>query len=245
MSDVKTFLEKIQEIEADTVQVYIPSKHKTFKSKTLTFKQQKDIISTIADGSSGILKFHKIINDILIENVGNVGLVVSDKIPAILAIRNASVGSNLRQDGSNIDLSTALQSISSVEYPTSKEFESAKGLKITLESPSLAEESKVIQSAIESLKRSKQDVTSKTVGDIYVYEIIKFVKSIQMGEDTINFSEIPISSRVEIINSLPILTNKEIISFIQNIKEIDRKVLTFNVNGETLYVDMDVNFFDP
>ena len=78
-----------------------------------------------------------------------------------------------------------------------------------------------------------------------MYEIIKFVKSIQMGEDTINFSEIPISSRVEIINSLPILTNKEIISFIQNIKEIDRKVLTFNVNGETLYVDMDVNFFDP
>jgi hypothetical protein len=239
--NVKSFLEKIKELKEQTVKVYVGSLKKEVDSLHLSFKQQKDLIGTIGDGNLGALKFQKVLNLAVLDNVGNDTLLVTDKLPVIIKLRSESIGNLVKRDDIDINLEDVLKNLKNIKYPKSK---TIKGnITIELQIPTIKEETKVIQTALESLKQDETDI-GKSIGNIYTYEIVKYINKIKFGEDELLFSAIPVKDRFKVVDNLPLSTNKEIIEFIQDIKVKESEALEYNVNGETKVLEIDVSFFD-
>jgi hypothetical protein len=237
--DVKNFLVKVQEIQDKKIPIKIISKEKILDSCPLTFKQQKELISTITEPVLGPLKFQKLLNQIVVDNTGDITLKTIDKLPVILRLRQDSIGEKFKIGESEGKISDIL----SKEYPKFIYGDTILGdVEILVEIPSLIYENQIIQSSIEYLK-SSNDI-GKNITDLYTYEIVKYVKSIKFENFLIEFSEIPFKDRVEIINNLSVKTNQKIADFIQNVKKIESDWLTIDIDGEEKVLDVDVSFFN-
>lgn len=236
--NVKSFLNKIQEFKEVKTKVYVNSLKKELDCSNLSFKQQKDLISTIGDGAIGALKFQKVINDIIIENTGKSDILVSDKLAIIVKLRMDAIGSKITRDEEEVDIPPILESIKKIKYDIQRPV--VGSVKVTLKVPTLAAESKVIQAAIDSVKKDESEF-GKNVGNIYTYEIVKYVDKLEIGEDVLELSQLPIKDRFKVVENLPINTNKAIIAFIQELKNKEADALTYNTNK---VLEVDVSFFD-
>jgi hypothetical protein len=242
-NNVKQFLESIQELKPKKFKTFQNSIEKDVSCFPLTFKQQKDLIATIADGTLGVLKFQKILNDILVENTEKEDLLIIDKIPIILKMRFESIGKTLKIENEEYDITNCVEN--SQKFQNYEKSHTIKGaVTVELKTPSLKEENKVLTYAIEFFKREGDKNLGKNIGNIYTFEIVKFIDSIKFGDQTLLFSEIPVKDRVNVVESLPLTINKEIVKFIEKLKNIDKELLKINVNEEEKEFDIDVTFFD-
>jgi hypothetical protein len=236
--NVKSFLDKIQEFKEVKTKVYVNSIKKELECVNLSFKQQKNLISTIGDGAIGALKFQKVINDIIIENTGKSDILVSDKLAIIVKLRVDSIGNKITRDEEDVDIIPILENLKKIKYDIQQSV--VGSVKVTLKVPTLAAESKVIQAAIDSVKKDETEF-GKNVGNIYTYEILKYVDKLEIGEDVLELSQLPIKDRFKVVENLPINTNKAIIAFIQEMKNKEVDALTYNTNK---VLEVDVSFFD-
>lgn len=238
--NIKNIIDSLQGLEKK-IKVKSLSLDSEIDSKPLSFKQQKNILSTIADGSVGILKFQKIINDIILDNTENEELLITDKLPIIMKLRFDSIGSNVKFDDEVVDISKNLQVAESLKFPKLKQVKGS--VVVDLKVPTLKEESKVINTAIEFLKRDEQDA-GKVIGNMYVFEIVKFIEKIKIGDKELVFSEIPVKDRLKVVESMPLSVNTKIVETIESIKTIENTSLDVEVDGEKKRFDLDVSFFD-
>jgi len=239
--NTKAFFEKIQEIKEKKIKVKILSQKKEIDCDRLSFKQQKEMISTVADGMTGALRFQKYLNEAIIQNVGE-DILLSDKLPVILQLRIESIGNTFKNDEDLIDLTPSLEKSKELSFNNKK---TIKGdITIQVEVPTLKEENQVIQASIDLLKKSGDSEMGKNVGNIYTYEIVKFIKSLKFGEQELIFKDIPVRDRVKIVENLPLSQNKQVIEFIQEIKEKENSVMEIEKDGKKIFVDIDVNFFN-
>ena len=79
ISKLNNFISKIDKLNDQRVEVFIPSLKKKVKVKPLNLKQQKDLISSILDGVRGTLDFTKTVNKIIIENNSKVKRKLTDE----------------------------------------------------------------------------------------------------------------------------------------------------------------------
>jgi len=237
----KNFLKTLEELNGNKFDVYCPYSKKTVKANPLTFKQQKDLISTLTDGTLGVIQFQKIIDNILLENTGE-ELSVLDRVAAIVKIRCESFGKEVTIDGVKVDITSVLDNIANITFPKFSPIKHAQ-FTVNLYVPTLKEEIKIINSILDDLKKDSKDL-GKSIVNVYTHEIVKFVDSILVGEDLLDFKTLSIKERINIVERLPLSTNKEIIKEIENVKKIETELLTVDVNGEEKSFDIDVSFFD-
>lgn len=240
--NVKTLLDKIQELKSPRVSVYVNTTGLTIDCTPLSFKQQKDLISTLADGVVGALKFQKILNGIIMDNTSLDDLRTTDKLPIVLQLRANAIGDQIRVGSEKGKLTPILKKIKKFKVVQSKTI--TGDLTVMVEAPTLASENRIIQSMIDLLKKDGDAEVGKNIGNVYTHEIVKYIKSIKFGEQELVFLEIPVSDRAKIVDSLPISINKQIIEFIQDIKKAETELLTIELNGETKVLEIDVGFFD-
>lgn len=117
-------------------------------------------------------------------------------------------------------------------------------VEIELEVPTLTAENQVISTCVDVLKKEADKDVGKSLSEIYTYEIVKYIKSLTVGEDNIQFSDISVRDRVKIVNNLPLSINKQIIEFIQEIKQKEIEALKIEIDGEFHQIDIDITFFD-
>jgi hypothetical protein len=58
------------------------------------------------------------------------------------------------------------------------------------------------------------------------------------------FKDVPVRDRVKIVENLPLSQNKQVIEFIQEIKEKENSVMEVEKDGKKIFFDIDVNFFN-
>ena len=241
--NVKNFLDKIEQLKDEKIKVDVLSTGKKVESESLTFKQQKDIISTITDGIVGPLKFQKNLNDIIIENTNSKELKIIDKLLIVVQLRIDSIGSSIKVGNKQYDvLNDVVEKLKKVKHNLTKKITGA--VEIELEIPTLTSENQVISTCIDVLKKESDKDVGKSLSEIYTYEITKYIKSLTVGDDIIQFSDISVRDRVKIVNNLPLSINKQIIEFIQEIKQKEVEVLKVEIDGEVHQIDIDITFFD-
>ena len=238
--NTKLILDKLQSLGGDTIDVDTSTKGKV-KVKTLNFKQQKELISTIADGALGGLKLQKILNNIVIENAGDDFNSV-DKLPIVVALRIKAIGKEYKINDVVVDLDKIYAKLVKIKYPKPPTIKKL-GINIVLQTPSVAADNKIVHATLESLKRDKDEL-GKNIQDIYTYEIIKYIKSIEFGDSILAFDEVSLPDKYKIVNNLTISINNDITQYIQKIKQLERDAFSYEKDGESRYFDIDASFFD-
>jgi hypothetical protein len=241
--NIKNFLDKVDQLKSDNLKVNVISKNSEIDCESLTFKQQKDIISTITEGITGPLKFQKNLNDIIVENTKDKELKVVDKLLIILQLRKDSVGTVVKLKNNKYDILNGI--IEKVKKLSPKLSKSIKGaISIDLEVPTLISESQVINSCIDSVKKDSEKEVGKSLSDIYTFEIVKYIKTVSIKDDVLNFQDLSVRDRVKIVNNLPLSVNKQIVDFIQDIKQAELDALSFDTESGESTLEIDVSFFD-
>lgn len=238
---VNDILGKLKEYsEQNLVDVHVPSINKTVKFKQLSVKQQKDLIKSALDGALSGLTINNVINNIIINNnVDKHDLLVTDKLPIIMTLRVAAMGAKYTDEKDvELDLSDVVQGKLVFDADTETEIDHEGVINVMVAVPTINEDLKINESHHGELKKKESEI-SELMGSFYVYEIVKFVRSITIEEDVIDFSKIKTSEKIQIVESLPAKLNSKIIDFIQQFRQAENTYMTVN----DVQISMDARLF--
>ena len=240
-SSVEAFLKKINDGSSETINVFLPSKGKAIKVKVLNLKQQKEIISSAADGVVGAISFTRILNEILTQSVDDTELKLYDKVPLAIALRANALGSNYIDGDRKINLNTIIERLNTYNHSIDDErMVTHNKIEVKLGIPTLAQESAAVKKLEEEIKRNGSDNHTKNLGSIYLYEIIKYIKQVSFDDIVLDYINLKTQEKIDIIEILPLSLNKKIIDYIEEVRAAEREILTV----DDIVVEIDIDFFD-
>jgi len=225
---VTDILSRLQEYNnTNLVEVHVPSVGTTVKFKQLSVKQQKDLIKTALDGVLSGLTLNNIINHIIVDNsIDKHNFLIVDKLPVIMTLRTAAMGTSyVDENDVKLDLSSITNNQLEFAVDMSTDLDHEDIIKVSLAVPSIEEDTKINELHYTELKK-KESVVSELMGSFYVYELVKFVRTIEIGDDVIDFTKIKLADKVKIVESLPAKLNNKIIEFIQQFRQAENTYMT-------------------
>jgi len=222
------FINKLSELKKE-FKVFLPSIKKEVTAKQINLKQQKDIISTAVNGVLGALQFSKAVNELIIENVDSDNMFTFDRIPALLALRVESLGDKIKlENGDIVSLKDSLERAKDIpSFNLVKEVK-IDSIKVKLRIPSLQEENIILKRCIQEIDKLKSENLSEAMGLIYIFELIKTIKSVEVEEEVVDFNELKVVDRVKIVEQLPLELYDDITSFLSPIVKFEENILTVN-----------------
>lgn len=240
MSNTKDFISKLTELKKN-FKIFIPSVNKEVNATQINLKQQKDIISTAVNGVVGALQFTKAVNDVIVDNVDGDNFYTFDRVPVLLALRQQSLGSSIKDSKDNIvsidDFVSKAKDVPKFEL---KKEVSIDSIKVKLKIPTLKDENVILRRSISEIENLKSDSLSDAMGLIYIFEIVKVIESVSVGEEEVKFNDLKVADRFKIIEQLPLELYDKITGFLSQVTQYDKKILT---NDESAIV-IDATLFD-
>jgi hypothetical protein len=234
--NVSSFLTKLDKLNDKTIDVFVPSLNKKVPTKPLNLKQQKDLISSMLDGIRGTLDFSKTLNKIITDNTGLTDLKVYDKLPFIVSLRKHALGNK----AGSIELQKVINNIKNISFDI-KDTTTVKkdGVQLVLRVPTLRQESILLSKCDQEIDQD-QELAKDGVGKLYIYEIIKYVDSLQIEDSVLEMDDIRIHERVKIVEKLPLSMYSKISDFIEKVNKYNSDILTV----DDVEVNIDAEFFD-
>ena len=240
MSNINTFLTKIQALNKENIiKVNVPSLS-AVEFLPLSVKQQKDLIKSSLDGSLAGILINNTINDIINENnVNKVPLLVTDKLPIVIALRIQAFGSLYKTAETTIDLANMVNRplVFNTKSPSTINYKDI--FSIDLKVPTLDEDTTINNTLIQQYKNNTDIQISDVASNLYVVEITKFLRKITINSETIDFTAITDTEKQQIVEQLPVQLNQLVLDFISNFRTTETKYLTI---GET-EISIDTQFF--
>ena len=229
MSDsVSKFISKLDKLNDVGIEVFVPS------------KQQKDLISSVLDGVKGTLDFTRTLNNIILDNSGIDDLKIFDKLPFTIGMRVQALGTTYVTSESEVDLQVVLDNIKAtkLQFKEDKLIE-YKNLKINLAVPTLREENALLKKGASDLGSNNENY-KESVGALYMLEIVKYVKELEIDGVVVNMPDIKIVDRMELVEKLPLAVYTDISDYIETVTSYNTDLLTVGDNK----VSIDALFFD-
>jgi hypothetical protein len=224
-------------------EIFVPSLNSKVKFTGLTAKQQKEVLQTVLDKDLTGVSFSILISDIIINNLidKNTNLSSADKNYIITCLRVLSLSSKYKDlDDQEIDLTPLLtNNISLPKELTSISLDEGD-LQVSVEIPSLIKDKLV---NIETRKRilassgATTEITKDALGELYINEIVKFIKTLKTPKTQVNFDDMTFNQKFQIVEKLPLAITSKIISFINNIKDFDKKLFIINNKEYNIAID--------
>jgi len=239
---VSSILSKLNDLNnSNLITVYVPSAKKEMKFRPLSVKQQKDLIKSGLDGALAGITISNIIGEIIIDNsVEKYDFLVTDKLPILLALRKQSFGSIfiLKEDekDTEFNLDDILEKSLNYSFDTQVEIKLANTDVIAhVDVIKIQDDIKINQYQLDKLRKNKEEAISETVGSMFIYEIIKFVTKILIGNEELDLTTLPIKDRLTIIESVPVTLNNSILEYIQQFRKEEAEYVT--VGDKVLPID--------
>jgi len=204
-------------------------------------KQQKDLIKSGLDGSLAGITLSNIIGEIIIDNsVEKYDFLVTDKLPILLALRKQSFGKIfiLKEDEkeTEFNLNDILKKSLNYSFDTQVEIKLANTDVVAhVDVIKIQDDIKINQYQLDKLRKNKEEAISETVGSMFIYEIVKFVTKILIGNEELDLTTLPIKDRLTIIESVPVTLNNSILEYIQQFRKEEAEYVT--IEGKVLPID--------
>tara|TARA_R110001592_G_scaffold268026_1_gene534200 strand:- start:1793 stop:2524 length:732 start_codon:yes stop_codon:yes gene_type:complete len=240
MSQISSdLLKKLKEVKND-LKISITSGEVIFAP--LTLKQQKDLLSTAVSGIRGAIEFQKVLNNTIIENSDTDQIFTIDRAKICLLLRRQSLGDGVKAGEEILNINKFIDKVDKVKREFKMESKATEGgVTLSLKVPTLKEENAVISRCLVELDKAKDlNESSKAFGVIYLYELIKYIESVKVGEEVAVFTDLKIAERVEIIENLPLTVYKQLSTFFKAFTAYENEILTF----EEKTIAIDPTFFD-
>lgn len=225
-----------------------------YSVKELTMHHQRKNLTAGMEPVEAPLRLNKLFNEYIIENVtstsnyGEIGDIVdvAERPYLINLLRKATIGTEYR-DGENVyEMYEVTEDDFNNIGEKSMSFDCGS-LVINLEYPSINKDNRVneqLSNALNPFKnRRLTDDDYGQITDIYsLYEIIKYIFSIEKEGETIEFDTISIANRKKFIDRLPLRYVEKIGDFMRTVKAHEEKCFTaHNPEKESETVEMDIN----
>lgn len=237
MSDIRSFLDELKQLnDKDCFDVFVPSINKKVSFKAFSVKQHRDIIKTMLEGVEGSIYSTRLLNTIIKENsTQNIDFKHYDRSKILLDIRRQITGNNVTIK----DTVYSLDSLPPFEFSFKEEekFEYS-GIIVRVKIPTLEEDSKVTEKSVIEISKFAADdkKVGNSVGVLLIYELMKFIESIQIEDVVIDFNEQNTLNKKNIIENLPLKLNNILLEYIAKYKEYEQEFFTFS-DGTKLNID--------
>ena len=258
-SGLQTILSELKKVDQSNCNsVYIPSCDRNVMFKPLTMKHQKLIIKSALDPTATNIDYNVTVNNILAEISTDYELLVSDRVPALIALRASNVDKAIKvtQDDKSheINLNKLISKYDKIQADNTIEYEktvTSGDLTVKLQVPTLATDTKFFTECKKKIKTSNttSDV-SENIGEMYMYEIAKFITSIHYSTTTeattgklmssVFFNQISVSDCIGVVEALPMSVNKSIGEYITSVRECESK---YSTTDDDVDVPTDASLF--
>jgi hypothetical protein len=246
MSDsFETLLKQIESTKKNIV-AFSPTLQKDIELKPLTIDQQSVIIDSISDISTLqvnpiylIVKFNTNFNNIIKDNVDKDifhTLTTVDRVNIILYFRN-DVSNSVELDEEEINLQKIIDRNRNIDNAQTQKIIEKDGFKFDVSIPKLSDDSEVNRILAKKIKESPS--TNSIVGDIYLYEILKFVNSIQFEEGEVvkiqkNYKNL------QLLKKINLSTLRPVIQFIEEVRTYEEKFINIPDTEDNLLLTPDL-----
>ena len=223
-----------------------------FRVKELTMHHQRKNITAGLEPVEAPLRSNRLFNEYIIENVeciedfGSAAdlITVCERPYLINLLRKVTLGDEYKEDGKTYKIYEVKDTDFNIEEK-SMSFECGS-MTINLEYPTLSKDNKINNHLSDALnpykgRRLNEDDYGH-VGDIYtLYEILKYISSIEMGGSVIEFDTLSIANRKKFVDKLPLRFVEIIGNFMKQVKEHETKCFTAvneSDSSDTIEIDL-------
>jgi len=225
---------------------YSPTLQNDIELKSLTVDQQSLILDSISDISLLqtnpiylIIKFNTNFNNIIKQNLENEvydKMTSVDRTNIIISFRK-EINEEMEQDDEIINLSKILERNKNINVIDFNETVEKDGFKFKVSVPTLNKDTMV--NKILSKKFKDNPSNNNLVSDIYLYEILKFVDSIQFEDD----AEVEIKKdfkNLKLLKQINLSTLSPVIKFIEKVRDYEEEFITIPNSEEKLLLTPDL-----
>jgi len=217
-------------------EIFVPSLNLKTNFIGFTAKQQKEAIQCALEKENAGIYFSILTTEYIQNNLveKNLNLLVSDKNYILTCLRALSLSKTYRTLGTEtIDLSPILSNNIALPNNLKTAVLEDNDITVNVEIPSLIKD-KIIN--LES-KKIISDSQVNFLGNVYLNEIIKYIKSIKTPKTTINLDDLTFNQKTQIVEKLPIAISSKIVDYINNLKEFDKTLFTINNKNYSASID--------
>jgi len=229
-------------------ELFVPSLGKKVKFKGLTTKQQKDAVKSALEKSFSGISFALLANSIIKENCQEkIEFLLSDRSYLLVALRAASLHKVYKKEDKETDLTFILDNNISLPNDVKSTEIVDESVKVKASIPTFTRDTNI---NIETKKKisplpDDDNLAKEAVGEIYINELTKYINtvSVNTGSDVvdINFDELTLSQKVQVLEKLPLSVNNKLIDFINASKAFEKKY--FEKDGTSVDIDIDQTLF--
>jgi len=248
MSNSAELLRQLEELnKTNSISVFVPSLKKEVKVKNITLKQQKNLLKTSIDETltklSFIINIYNILKENIIDDINFNELFTFDRTAIAIALRAHCLDSNYKLNDTNINLLDKIKEYPSISFDfTSEKTIEVSNFKVVLNAPRLNVDYKVSQFSLEQLKQLEDKDFKNVIGELFVQEITKFIKSVSFeGEKPllVDFSNTEIKEQIKIIENFPSTVTNNILDYVKSYREIENRVTSVGQQS----IEVDGSFF--
>ena len=205
MSDkVSDILSEIKN-EKSSISVYCPSIGKDVDLAPLTLSQQKEIIETSSDTTLAVLFFNNVFFKILKKNCKEdfSKLNTIDRVALTLGLRSHLKNEVEFEEDGSVYINDLIERNKDLEYTIESKTVVSDNFTFHVEAPSLNLDNTINVLLLNKYKNISIDTNKlkNVISDLFSYEILKFIKTLQINDKEINLHDNP-KEGIKIIESI-------------------------------------------
>lgn len=232
-----------------SLEIFVPSLNRTVKFKALNLKQQKDLLKSSIEETltklSFATSFYNILQESIVDKININDLYIFDRTAIAIALRALSLDSKYTTDNEEYNLLDKVKEIPAIILqPNSIEgVIETPNLIIALEVPKLGVDRDISNIVLSKFRASKIDDVKTIIGELFINEIIKFVKTVtfktETEENIIDFSTIKNDSKLAIVEKFQTTITNQILDFIKKYRDIEDQYTKIGDSS----IEVDGSFF--
>ncbi len=222
----------------NVVKVTVPSSGKELGFELFNVSQHKDLLKSAFEGYEGVIRSSAIFNDIIINNSeSEYDFSLADRSYILTQLRKESLSSKYIVGSKEYDLNDLPEPDFDFDYSSDVEY---KGINVKVKVPSLTRDTIVAKKLISEIsKLNEKQRETDAVNIVLTYEIIKFVESVEVGENVFELNNFNLYESKKLIDSLPLKLNNMIVEAISEFRKQEEKNITFD---DGVAVEIDASF---
>lgn len=244
MSEITSIIDEINKSRKN-IEVHVPSLGHTVTLNPITLAQQSKIIESVSDNINitnnpilALLEFNSIMFNILKKNIQDYQPVYSviDRVNFVIALKGY-LDKIVNIDDVEFELEKILERNTTIEYNIAADTLQSDEVQIEVSVPTLETDNLVNNLLLRKYKTSNAS-NKKLLSDVYIYEALKFIDKISIGERSIQVKKD--TKSLDMLRELDTSVLKPVFDYINKVRKLEESFAKNTTDSNILDLTPDI-----